>query len=257
MLIAETQGVLEMAYFLDTVETIVPGVGFDLFGTQHVLWLAVFLVVVAVNCLLYGKLEERGRGTWRKSVAVLVVLNEVFKHVCLLIGGNFMAKYLPLHLCSINIFLIAIHAWRPSKVLDNFLYLVCIPGALAALLFPSWGALPVTNFMYWHSFTVHILLAMYPIVLTAAGDIRPQLREFPKSLGLLLAMVVPIAVFNVVFDTNFMFLMYPEPGNPLLWFQEHWGNHLYGYPILLAAVMAVMAVPAYLLGKRRNQVQSI
>ena len=240
-----------MEYFLDTVETIVPGVGFALYGGQHLLWLGAFLLITAANVTLYKKLDAKGRGKWRKVVAVLVVLNELFKHVCLLIGGNFMAKYLPLHLCSINIFLIAVHAWRPSKVLDNFLYLVCIPGALAALLFPSWGALPVTNFMYWHSFTVHILLAMYPIVLTVAGDIRPQLREFLKCLGLLLAMAVPIAIFNVVFDTNFMFLMYPEPGNPLLWFEEHWGNHLYGYPILLAAVMAVMAVPAYLLNKRK------
>lgn len=243
-----------MTYFLDTVETIVPGVGFDLFGAQHFLWLAVFLAFAAVNSLLYGKLDRHGREKWRRTMAVLLVANELFKHVCLIIGGNFMVKYLPLHLCSINIFLIAVHAWRPSKVLDNFLYLVCIPGALAALLFPSWGALPVANFMYWHSFTVHILLTTYPIVLTAAGDIRPQLREFFKCLGLLLAMAVPIAVFNILFDTNFMFLMYPEPGNPLLWFEEHWGNHLCGYPILLAAVMAVMAVPAYFLSKRKVKV---
>ena len=243
-----------MEYFLDTVETIVPGVGFELFGGEHLLWLAVFLVFAAGNCLLYGKLEKQGREKWRKTMAVLLVTNELFKHVCLIIGGNFMAKYLPLHLCSINIFLIAIHAWRPSKVLDNFLYLVCIPGALAALLFCSWGALPAANFMYLHSFTVHILLVTYPIVLTAVGEIRPELREFFKSLGLLLAMAVPIAIFNVVFDTNFMFLMYPEPGNPLLWFEEHWGNHLYGYPILLAAVMAVMAIPAHFLSKRKVKV---
>ena len=240
-----------MEYFFDTVETIVPGVGFELYGGQHLSWLGLFLLVTIGNVLLYGKLGEQGKRNWRKTVALLVVFNELFKHVCLVIGGNFMAKYLPLHLCSINVFLIAIHAWRPSKTLDNFLYLVCIPGALAALLFPSWGALPVKNFMYWHSFTIHILLAMYPLVLTVAGDIRPRLQDFFKCLVLLLAMAVPIAVFNILFDTNFMFLMYPEPGNPLIWFEEHWGNHLYGYPILMAAVMAVMAVPARILDRRK------
>ncbi len=240
-----------MEHFLDTVETIDPGLGFELYGAQHLVWLAAFLIFTVGSCMLYGRLEKDGRAKWRKTIAVLVVLNELFKHVCLLIGGTFVAKYLPLHLCSINIFLIAVHAWKPSRVLDNFLYLVCIPGALAALLFPSWGALPAANFMYWHSFTVHILLAAYPIVLTAAGDIRPELRGFLKSIGLLAAMVIPVAIFNVVFDTNFMFLMYPEPGNPLLWFEEHWGNHLYGYPILIGAVIAVMAVPARLLSNRR------
>lgn len=243
-----------MKHFFDTVETIGPGLGFPLYGAQHFLWLAAFLAFAAGNCLLYKRLDRRGREKWRKVMAVLVVLNELFKHVCLLIGGNFMAKYLPLHLCSINIFLVAVHAWRPSKVLDNFLYLVCIPGALAALLCPSWGALPMGNFMYLHSFTVHILLATYPIVLTAASDIRPQLREFFRSIGLLAAMVIPIAIFNVVFDTNFMFLMYPEPGNPLLWFEEHWGNHLYGYPILIGAVIVIMAIPARFLNRRNVQV---
>lgn len=242
-----------MEHFLDTVETIKAGLGFSLFDLQHLTWLTVFFLTVVACCRSYRKLSVEGRARWRKTAAILLVMNELFKHVCLLIGGNFMAKYLPLHLCSINIFLIAIHAWKPSKLLDNFLYLVCIPGALAALLFPSWAALPAWNFMYIHSFTVHILLALYPIVLTAAGDIRPQLRQFFKCLVLLLVMAVPLYGFNLLFDTNFMFLMYAEPGSPLLWFEKQWGNHLLGYPVLLTAVMAVMAVPAYLLSKRQRQ----
>ena len=165
-----------------------------------------------------------------------------------------MLKYLPLHLCSINIFLIAIHAWRPSKVLGNFLYLVCIPGAVAAMLFPTWATLPPLNFMYIHSFTIHILLALYPIVLALGGDIVPERREFPKCVLLLLVMAVPIYGVNLLCDTNFMFLMYPEAGSPLLWFREHWGNHLLGYPILIAAVVMVMSIPTFFMSRKRKSV---
>lgn len=105
----------------------------------------------------------------------------------MLTHGAFLPKYLPLHLCSIHIILIAVHAVRPSKGLENFLYAIWIPGALAALLFPAWTPLPPANFMRIHSAAVHILPAAYPIMLTAGGDIRPAVRELPRTLLLLLA----------------------------------------------------------------------
>ena len=94
--------------------------------------------------------------------------------------------------------------------------------------------------MYLHSFTVHILLAAYPIVLTVGGDIRPDWRKLPASLLLALCMAVPIYGFNLAFDTNFMFLMYAEAGNPLLLFEDLMGHHLWGVPVLGGAAVALM-----------------
>jgi hypothetical integral membrane protein (TIGR02206 family) len=231
-----------MKYFLETVDTIEPGKGFTMYGPLHLAWLAFFLVVTVSCCAAYRHHDAAWRGRWRKVVAGLLVGDELFKDAMLLIGGNFSAEYLPLHLCSINIILIAIHAWKPSKTLDNFLCLICIPGACAALLFPTWTELPFLNFMHLHSFTVHTMLALYPIVLTVARDIRLEGRYIPRCLLLLLLMAGPIYLFNLKFGTNFMFLMYAEPGNPLYWFQVHWGSHLYGFPVIIAALLAVVAL---------------
>lgn len=232
-----------MEHFLDTVETIPSGLGFSLFSPLHLIWLTIGLIVILLSCRFYRRADTTGRARWRKTAAALLVADELFKMIMLTIGGNYMLKYLPFHLCSINIFLIAFHAWTPSKLLGNFLYLVCIPGAISALLFPTWTSLPLNNFMHLHSFTVHILLILYPVVLTSGGDIRPRGRDFFPCLLLLAAMAVPIFFINLLCDTNFMFLMYAEPGNPLEWFQNTCGNHLIGFPVLIAAVMAVMYVP--------------
>ena len=121
----------------------------------------------------------------RFTFAVLLIADELFKVIGLAAYGNYTPQYLPLHLCSINILLTAVHAVKPSRLLDNFLYVVCIPAAVAALLFPTWTALPAANFMHIHSFTVHILLAVYPIMLTAGGDIQPRLRFIPNCLAFL------------------------------------------------------------------------
>lgn len=240
-----------MEHFWDTIETIGAGYGFSLFGARHLATLALFVGFAALSCKLYKEADEKKRAGLRKLFAVLLLMDEAFKQIGLQIGGNFDASYLPLYLCSINIFLIALHAWRPSEALDNFLYYICIPAATAALLFPTWTSLPAMNFMFLHSTSVHILLAVYPMMLFAAGDIRPSAKGIGKSLLLLLVMAVPIYAVNCLLDTNFMFLMYAPDGNPLAWFRDHFGSHWIGFPVLLAAVGGVMYLPV--LRRRRRE----
>lgn len=240
-------------YFLDTVETIPEGVGFQAFGWLHLLWLAVTVLLAVWFSLSYKRANEQGRTVWRKAMAVALVLNEVFKQTCLLIGGNWLTSYLPLHLCSINIFVVAWHAWKPGALSGNFLYTVCIPGAAAALLFPSWTSLPLGNFMHIHSFTVHMLLVLYPIVLTVGGDIRPDVRALPKCLAVLIAMAVVAYFINTPLDANFFFMARADEGNPLSWFEQNWGNHLYGFPVLVTAIILVMHGPWVLARKIRKK----
>ena len=238
-----------MEHFWDTIETIVEGYGFSLFGARHLVTLALFVLTAVLCCRGYARADAERRAKMRRVFAILLLLDEVFKQIGLQIGGNFDASYLPLHLCSINIFLIALHAWRRPKLLDTFLYFVCLPAACAALLFPTWAPLPPLNFMVIHSFTVHFLLALYPLALTLRGDMDPQPRAFPRCFALLAAMAVPIWFFNRAFGTNFMFLMRAGEGNPLKLF-ERFGSHLLGYPVLLAVVFAVMYLLLRVLRRR-------
>ena len=242
-----------MRFFYDTTETIPSGVGFSLFDPLHLVWLAFFVVLTIASVIAYRKSDNDARKRWRIAIAALLIADEIFKVVMLIIGDRYLPGYLPLHLCSINIFVILIYTIKPSKVIGGYLYTVGIPGAIAALLFPSWTSLPLGNFMHLHSFTVHILLALYPIILTAAGEIKPQVKKVPQYLLLLLGMAVPIYFINLCLDTNFMFLMYADGGNPLYLFQQMWGNHLYGFPVLITAVLIVMYVPLIVVRKLKKK----
>ena len=236
-------------YFLDTVDTIEPGHGFTHYDGYHLLWMIAAAVFIAGLALLYRRQDDATRAKWRKRVALAIVLDEVWKMFWLAVGGNYTLDYLPLHLCSINILLIAVHAWRPNETLDNFLYGVCIPGALAAMLFPTWYTLPLLNFMHLHSFTVHILLIAYPVMATVGGDIRPDWWKLPKCVLFTFCMAVPIYLFNLAFGTNFMFLMRAEEGNPLLLFEAWFGSHLIGIPVLAAIFVGAMYLILYLCRK--------
>lgn len=231
---------MTMQYFLDTVETIPEGLGWSLFSGYHFLWLGILVAFAAFMSVQYKKKDPATRAKWRKTMAIVIVLDEVWKMFWLTVGGRYIPDYLPLHLCSINIILIAIHAWKPSKTLDNFLYGICIPGAVAAMLFSTWTSLPTLNFMHLHSFTVHILLIVYPVMLTVGGDIKPDWRQLPKCLLFTLCLAIPIYCINLALDTNFMFLMYAEEGNPLLLFEQLFGNHLLGVPVLGTVFIGLM-----------------
>jgi len=240
-----------MDYFYETVETITEGVGFSHFDTCHFIWLAGFILFTCLCCILYKKSSPNRRKTIRWIFVAMLFANELYKIIGLVAYDNYIPKYLPLQLCSINIFVIAAHAFKPSKAIGNFLYAICIPGALAALVFPSWTELPAYNFMHIHSFTIHIMLAAYPIMLTAGGDIKPNIGQIPKCLALLVGMAIPVYFVNLMFDTNFMFLMQADVGNPLMWFENAFGNHLIGYPILAIPILIVLYFPVWINNRKK------
>ena len=236
-------------YFFDTVETIPEGVGFAMFDKVHLMWLSIFIAVCTIMCVLYRKMGEVARKRTRIILASLIVLDEIYKTIVLIACGTHNATYLPLHLCSINIVTIAIHSIKPTKALGNYLYTICIPAAIMALLTPSWTTLPLANFMHIHSFTVHIMLALYPIMLTVGGDIVPNVKQLPQCVGVLAIMAVPALIVNLLFDTNFMFLMETETVSILILFEELFGSHLWAFPVLIPIILAVMQLPPFVMQK--------
>lgn len=133
----------------------------------------------------------------------------------------------------------------------SFLYYFAIPGALLALLFPNWTELPAWNFFHIHSFAIHILLVLYPLLLVTTGRVSTELKAALKGVLLLVVMAIPVYFLNLLWDTNFMFLMEPDSGNPLELFEKLLGSHLWGFPILLPVVILVMYLPILLVKKCR------
>ena len=165
-----------MEYFWDSSETIVSGVGFSHYDMIHLGWLSIFAVTVVLCSIWYRKMSDQGRGILKKTLALTMITMEALKVLLLAVTGRFRWGYLPFHLCGINIFLIIAHAWKPSRMLDNFLYLICIPGALAALLFPNWTDLPLANIYHIHSSIIHILLVLYPLMQAVNGKLQLHVK---------------------------------------------------------------------------------
>lgn len=238
--------------FFITSEKIPEGVGFQTFGLTHILWLLAGLIFCTAMCILHRKLPANKRKRLLTVLGTYIFLQEMAKNLVLIFLGEFSWGYLPFHLCGVNILLIAFDTIKQTKIARSFLYYFSIPGAALALLFPNWTEMPVWNFFHLHSFTIHILLVLYPLLLVTTGQVSTNLKSALKAVGLLVAMAIPVYFLNRLWGTNFMFLMRPDTGNPLELFEKLLGSHLWGFPILLPIVIFVMYLPLFLFSREKK-----
>ena len=236
-----------MEYFFTMEQDLPAGVGFALWGREHIAWLCIAAAIGVLLCCAYRRCGGAGRKRLRIAVGCAVLACEVLKDLNLIAQGSFNVYYLPLHLCGLAVFFTFAHALRPGETIGNFVYSTCAPGALFALLFPDWTAYPAFSYHSVVAFVVHALLAAYPLMLLCGGSLRPRPRYLPRCFAILAALAAPIYVFDRVFCTNYMFLLEPSPGSPLEWFAAFLGNpgYLLGYLPMLVVIWGLLYLPFY------------
>jgi len=245
-----------MQYFWCTKGNIPDGLGFKLFDITHICWLIALVVISVLLAIWYKKLGDKGRRTMLIVLALLAFADEIFKHVGLLITDSWSPAYLPLHFCSINIFMMLFDSIKPNKFTKHCLIIFGLPGALAALIFCSWTKLPALNFMHIHSETVHMLIVIYPILCLVDGRQKPNIKHSLMAMGTYIACCVPLYfVDNYWLDTNFFFLKEADGIPPLVLSEKLLGNHIYALPIVGIVIVSIMYLIWWLITKEKWQRQ--
>ena len=226
--------------------------GFGLFSAVHGIYLAAAALSALLLCLFYRRSGAEKRRRLRLVLASSALALELLRAVLLMISGNYTIGRLPLHLCAIAVYLSFFHALRGGRLTGQFLYAFCMPGALAALLFPDWSYYPGLHFMTVCSFALHILVFCTILMQVAGRDIRPDIKSLPQCLGIMLAIAIPVYVFDILTNTNYLFLNWPSPGSPLELF-AFLGRpgYLLGYIPLIAGVWIILYLPFVLKNKKR------
>ncbi len=218
--------------------------GFALLSWGHIAWLTAGVSLALIICRTYLAAPAAHRRRLRLVTAFCTLAVELSRAALLARAGLYGVDRLPLHLCALAVYISAWHALHGGEMTGQFLYAFCMPGALAALLFPDWRIYPLISFMTFAGFTGHLLTVTYVVMQVLAGDIVPDIRCAGACFGVMLALAVPVFVFDRFTATNYMFLNYPSPGSPLEWFASLGRpGYILGYLPLLAAVWAVIYAP--------------
>jgi len=231
-------------YFFVQEYNLPPNVGFNAYGKGHLIWLFAILIFIIFSCIKYRKLSDDKRQKVIFYLGILLVVMEIVKDTTLILIDSFYLEYLPFHLCGVAIIVEFLHSLKPSSLKKELMFSLFLPGALSALLFPNWTMYPFLNFMAIHSFIIHGLLILYPLLLLTSGEFKPNYKNLPKCMGFLLVITIPIYIFNKIFGTNFLFVNYPSPGSPLVPLEQIFGNP--GYILGVVGVIIILWIIIYL-----------
>ena len=90
----------------DAVEAVEPGyLAFHHFDSTHIALLALAAVIIFCAVLIFRRLSTAGRNRFFAVLTVLLLLDEFAKYAIAIGTNSWSWGYLPLHLCSINIFI--------------------------------------------------------------------------------------------------------------------------------------------------------
>ena len=217
-----------------------PGSGFAPFGIYHLAWL--LLSVLACVWPIGRAWSREKQQQVAKWSTVWMGASELLRLAILAKLGQLSVHVLPLHLCGLAVWLCLLHAWSGADWLGQILYILCLPGAAAALLFPDWTAYPPWNYFCVHSFVIHSAVVCYVVRQTKNGIIVPKMRGIGQSAAFLCVLVPPMLVFNRTFDTNYLFLCAAPDGTPLvlLWQWLGANGYLFGYATVIFLLMTGM-----------------
>ena len=226
-----------MEYFWRQQDDIPQGLGYPLFGTTHFISVILTLAGVFLLVRIFSKLENERQGRWLKAITLIMLSMELFKDGFLLSVNRFGLGYLPLHICSIGIFIFLLNEFLPwrkaGEILGEIAFIVIMPASFAALLFADWTIYyPVWNFMNLYSYIWHGLLILYPVLKAMRGEIISDIKHIHYVILFFCIVIPPVYI-------NYFFINWPVPNTPLAWFAARMGNpgYLLGYAGLTAGVI--------------------
>ena len=228
------------------------------------MFIALFVLGFIILCALSRFLKHANEGAKRAVyIAVCVItaasffaykyalsMDKEFQVAYSAYGGFNWWQELPLHLCNIHMLLMPIAAATNKRSLLSFCFYVAPLGALMALAMPAIGfsGYSILTPRIIGFYGTHIMVLVEAIALYTLDFYKPEYKDIPKAVGMMLAISICIFGINLILkflklcpNPNYFFLMDPE-GNPVL---ELFKSYI-PYPFLYASP-AILILLIYML----------
>lgn len=183
--------------------------GFSLFGGCHAAWLLGMSAVGIFFVKWYCKSSIRKRNRIKHTMAVVMPAMALYRDGILFITGHFGKGFLPLHLCGMALWMAPLYIATKKRFIGVIYVLLCVPGAMGALLFPDWNMYPVWNYMHIHAFLSHGILVIFGMALLISGELLPEWREVYEPIVFGITGAICVYRLNESLHTNYWFLNVP------------------------------------------------
>jgi hypothetical integral membrane protein (TIGR02206 family) len=226
---------------------------FELFGASHLATLVVIAAVAIVLPLAVRRLAAHQARHVAYLLAALLLGQEGIDLWRQIDARNLSpAALLPLHLCTLAVYLTAWTLVTRSYRTYEVVYFWGLGGTMQALLTPDLTA-RFPDPTYLRFFAAHGLVIVGVMYLTITCRLRPYAVSIPRVAAITAALAGIVFVINLWLGTNFLYLM-AKPAQPSLldWFGP-WPWYLIGLVIVGLASLFVWYLPFLLLDLWRRR----
>lgn len=182
------------------------GPAFEFLGAAHLIAIG---VLVALNFWLatFKNASERAKSRIRWTLAIILWVNEIAWHVWNVAVGQWTIQTrLPLHLCSILVWLGALMLVTKNYTIYEFTYFLGIAGAFQAVMTPDLGIYGFPHFRFFQTFISHGLIITSAIYMTIVEGFRPTWKSLLRvAIGINLYMI-PVYFFNDAVGSNYLMI---------------------------------------------------
>ena len=191
------------------------GPAFVYFGTAHLVALST-LLLLNLFLLRFRNASGGTKAAIRWLLALVLFGNEIAWHYWNFAFGKWTVQtMLPLHLCSLLVWLGAFMLLTRNYRLYEFMYFMGIGGAIQALATPGIGIYGFPHFVFFQYFLSHGLIITSAIYMTVVERFRPTARSLLRVAVWMNIYVVIIFFVNIFLGSNYL-MINEKPVTPSL-----------------------------------------
>ena len=191
------------------------GEPFVIFGPPHTV--ALILVLLSnLSLMRLRRVSPQARKIFRYALATVLVVNESVWH-----GWNFsigrwtLQTMLPLHLCSMLVWVSAFMLFTENYRLYEYIYFFGIGAATQALLTPDAGIYGFPHFRFFQTIISHGSIVAAAVYMTVVEGYRPHWMSLVRVAIAGNVYMAFVGLVNWLLGSNYMFIA-RKPDTPSL-----------------------------------------
>lgn len=203
------------------------GKPFELFGTGHLISLGVIALLIVSLYSSRKKFSNKKKQDMRDTIAAILILNEIAWHLWNYFFREWtIQEFLPLHVCSVLVWLSAWMLIKKSYRIYEFAYLLGIGSALQALLTPDAG---IYGFPHWRVFQTiisHGMIIIAALYMTFVEEMRPTWKSTIRVFLVTNVYMVIVYFINDAIGSNYLYVNHKPATASILDLLPEWPTYI-------------------------------
>lgn len=228
------------------------GPAFQSLGIAHLGALAC-LVLLNLFLIRFKDSSDGTKAFWRWVLALVLWGNEIAWHYWNFINARWTIQtMLPLHLCSVLVWLGAWMLVTKSYRIYEFMYFMGIAGAIQVLATPDLGIYGFPHFRFFQTFISHGLIVTSAIYMTVVERFRPTWKSMVRVAVWMNVYALGIYFLNDAIGSNYL-MINGKPAVPsLLDLLPPWPIYILYMELIGVVSILILYLPFFIKDWRTN-----